>query len=125
MVTEAKKKKKITGSLPGVNVTVHSGDPVLNMNQFNKDAEPIPASIVTPGAVSGDASTTTGFGGDSAGCGLAEDMMYAARLDIDVELPPHIHTVDASLTKALIKKVAPEEEFDVGYVTPVYFYKTL
>lgn len=125
MVTEAKKKKKITGSLPGVNVTVHSGDPFLNMNQFNKDAEPIPAPIVTPGAVSGDASTATSLGGDSACCGLAEDMMYAARLDIDVELPPHIHTIDKSLTKALIKKVAPEEEFIVGYVTPVYFYKSL
>ena len=125
MVTEAKKKKKITGSLPGVNVTVHSGDPVFNMNQFNKDADPIPDPIVTPGAVSGEAADSAGLGGETSSGGLAEDMMYAARLDINVELPSHIHIIDQSLTKALIKKVAPEEEFTVGYVTPVYFSKSL
>ena len=96
-----KKKKKY-------NVTYTTGDPVLNMNFFNKDA-----------ACDGPLANTC------CGESLTEEQMLASRLGVTVELPPHIHVLDESLIKAAIKAVEPEEEFDVGYVTPIYFYKDL
>lgn len=140
MVTESKKKKKITGSLPGVNVTCTTGDPFLNATHFNKDAvvqgDEQASAIVQPvanapaaaecAAMTSDAGANA-EGGMSGGCAesLTEDKMFACRVGVEVELPPHTHIVDENLIKAAIKKVAPEEEFNVGYVTPVYFYKDL
>ena len=103
-----KKKKKC-------NVTYTTGCPVLNMNFFNKD-------VVT----SANSSTCTEpLSNACCGDSLTEEQMLASRLGVTVELPSHIHVLDESLIKAAIKAVEPEEEFDVGYVTPIYFYKDL
>lgn len=111
MIVEAKKKKK---KLAGASVTYTTGDPVLNTKFFNKE-------------VTGPIEDSGLAGGTEAGCAesLTEDTMYAHRLDVTVDLPPHIHVVNSAAIRDVILKVEPEEEFDVGYVTPVYFYKKL
>lgn len=103
-----KKKKKC-------NVTYTTGDPVLNMNFFNKDTVTSTDNLACAEPLS------------NACCGdsLTEEQMLASRLGVTVELPSHVHVLDESLIKAAIKAVEPEEEFDVGYVTPIYFYKDL
>lgn len=86
------------------NITYTTGDPALNCAQFNKNFQ-----------------AETNVSADS----LTEEKLTAARFGLEVDLPEHTHLLDASQIKSAIREVEPEEEFEVGYVTPVYFYKEL
>lgn len=89
-----------------INVTYTTGDPAINAAQFNKDAT---------------CADAVGLCAEN----LTEDKMVATRLGIEVELPAHTHLVEAAQIKHAVRKLEPEEEFEVGYVTPIYFYKEL
>lgn len=89
-----------------IQTTYTTGDPALNCAQFNKDAQ-----------LGTNSSANTGA--------LTEEKLTAMRLGLEVELPAHTHLLDASQVKSAIRDVEPEEEFEVGYVTPIYFYKQL
>lgn len=59
------------------------------------------------------------------GLELDEDKIYSHRVEKYYELPSEIQLLDKDEVEKFISKLAPEELFKVGYVTPVYFYKEL
>lgn len=56
---------------------------------------------------------------------LKEDTVYSHREEKSFKLPNEISLINQKTVEDFIKSLAPEEEFKVGYVTPVYFYKEL
>jgi len=82
-------------------------------------------------AGAGDGGAAGGEGGGAMGeslqeaIDLIEDKIYAAKLGISIELPDNIKIIDKATIEAELEKLEPEEEFEVGYVTPVYFYSEL
>jgi len=56
---------------------------------------------------------------------LKEDKMYAARFDQTFDLPDDIHIIDKNTIEDELEKLEPEEIFEVGYITPIYFYADL
>ncbi len=56
---------------------------------------------------------------------LNEDTFYSHHLEGSFELPPEIKLLNKDDVEAFVSKLSPEELFEVGYVSPVYFYKEL
>jgi len=146
-LTEKKRKHKDCSS-----VTHTTGDIGYNIKQFNKRmgtdfnnpsteearaqraAEQAARSVGTFASQSPDGGSSASLGGgESAGggecCGesleLREEKLYATKLGTYIELPPNIHLIDKQLVEDTLEELEPEEEFEIGYITPVYFYKEL
>jgi len=70
-----------------------------------------------------------GGGGSGGGLGesfiLDEASMYVAKLDTTLELPDGIEVIDKTVIEKALEQLEPEEEFTVGYITPIFFYKEL
>lgn len=142
-IIETKKKK------PYSSITYTTGDPALNIKHFNKlmgtdfnnpsteeakaqkAAEKAAVDVGTIAAASPDGgnSVSLGGGGESTAMSekliLDEDSMYVAKFDQDFELPDEVKILDKAKIEAELEKLEPEEEFEVGYITPVYFYREL
>jgi len=56
---------------------------------------------------------------------LDEDKMYVAKAGEDIDLPNGLHIIEKKKIEDALEKLEPEEEFEVGYATPVYFYSEL
>ena len=56
---------------------------------------------------------------------LKEDTIYVGKLGGNLNLPSNIHLVPQDEVESLINLLDPEEEFEVGYVNPIYLYKEL
>lgn len=56
---------------------------------------------------------------------LEEDQIYVGKLKANFELPAEIHLLDKAEVERVINLLEPEEEFEVGYVNPIYLYKEL
>jgi len=56
---------------------------------------------------------------------LDEDKIYVGKIKQEMELPSEIHLLSQDEVEQLIDLLEPEEEFEVGYVSPLYFYKEL
>ena len=102
-------------------------------NTINTAANP-----TTKGGDNTDAGNTSdSAGGESAGglgesleenCNddeLDEEAIFAKKMNSDVEIPSNIHIIPKAKLDDAIELLAPEEEFKVGYITPIYFYKEL
>jgi len=59
---------------------------------------------------------------------LTEDTLYPSKKDNfgdAIELPAEVKLIDSKKVLEVLNKLEPEEEFTVGYITPVFFYKNL
>jgi len=56
---------------------------------------------------------------------LDEDKIFVGKLGQMLDLPREIQLLDKNVVERIIDLIEPEEEFEVGYVNPVYFYKEL
>ena len=56
---------------------------------------------------------------------LEEAAIYSHKTGEEFEIPDDIKILDQDQVEAFIKQLSPEEEFEVGYVTPIRFYKEL
>ena len=56
---------------------------------------------------------------------LKEDTIYVGKLGGTLNLPPQIKLLDQDLIEWVVDYLEPEEEFEVGYVNPIYLYKEL
>lgn len=74
---------------------------------------------------SGGSSGAGEGGGMCEAIKLDEEKLYAAKLAKEIELPDNIHIIDKDKIEAELELLDPEEEFTVGYVTPIFFYKEL
>lgn len=149
-ILHEKKKKKVCSS-----VTYTTGDPKINCDHFNKmlsgkvannstgilngtfknlEAEKACETVGTfasqspDGASSislGNATVSAGEGGMSEALDLEEQKIYVTKKDAIVEIPDHIKILPRKEIEDAIAQVEPEEEFEVGYVTPIYFYSDL
>lgn len=101
------------------------------------------------GAAAGDAAASAGDGAGDAGAagdggaGMGESLMEGAIIDEErilipklvkngvaenkafIELPDGVHVLDKSQVIDALTKLNPAEEFVIGYITPIYFYKEL
>lgn len=78
-------------------------------------------------SLGGDAGSSSGGEGGAMGESLEldEDAIYISRLGIESELPPEIKLLDQANIEQLVDKLEPEQEFTVGYVSAIFFYKEL
>ena len=56
---------------------------------------------------------------------LKEDSIYSPKFGATIELPPEVKIIPKDQLEKAVELLEPEEEFEVGYITPVYFYGEL
>ena len=56
---------------------------------------------------------------------LKEDTIYVGKIAQTLNLPPEIKLLTQAQVEDFVDSLEPEEEFIVGYVNPVYFYRDL
>lgn len=76
------------------------------------------------GADGGDAGGGMGESLEKA-TSLKEDKMFVSKENSYVEIPKGIHIIDKAKIENALEALEPEEEFEVGYITPVHFYAEL
>lgn len=85
--------------------------------------------IATGGEVSGEASSAASTAGDAGGCceslDLEEDKIFSPKAEMYFEGPNNVHLLSVEEVTNFISALSPKEEFKVGYITPIYFYKKL
>lgn len=138
---EGKKRKK----KPYSSMTYTTGCIAYNIDQFNKhmgtDFKPeLPEDALAAEEGAGDAADAgsdgaaegaDGAGNAGAGDGgamgesLTEDRIFSPKAGMWVEGPADIHLLDKAEVSRVIQTLAPVEQFTVGYITPIYFYKKL
>ncbi len=115
----------VQGGIPGMdNITKPENTPdnINDVTTTDATTTSTTGDSASAGAGAGEGASE---GGSMGECFLDEDMMYATRLGVEVELPKQIHLVPEDKVNEAIAKLEPEEEFTIGYCTPVYFYKEM
>lgn len=125
-----KKKKKVCSS-----TTCATGSVGLNIDRFNMGMGSPTEFAVDPRAleqgfdgyaydadcgVSGD-----GANGGGMGESLTEAQIFAAKMGGYVDLPDQIKLLDSKDVSTFVRTLEPMQNFTVGYITPIYFYKKL
>lgn len=112
------------------------GDIEKNIEHFNKcmgtdfpgNDNNNPSTVEAQAAAetsSGDAGAGESSGGEGMGESLTEQQIYVSKVKGMVEIPDHIKLLKRSDVENFVIALRPEEEFIVGYVTPIFFYPQL
>lgn len=106
-------------------VTGYSNPSTWEAGKSGIDILPNPAGGIAKfnaGSGTGDCCDS---GGSEGGTALMEDTFFATRYERSVEVPLGLRIQDKQSIEEALDELSPMEEFEVGYLTPVYFYKDL